>query len=164
MTEHTQIKQNKYSAHDKPKCEFIENTSLWTLVRPFYIPQTQRPNSERDCRSKHHEMHTTRTYVMYIYTHTHIYIHNNRTIYQINPATNMNTVLKRGSAVAWGRHIHQTSNSRHPAGMQPSSLLIDDPKKKMDFCLCFPGTRTTDICYQRHISAHREANISFILL
>lgn len=43
MTEHTQIKQNKYSTHDKTKFEFTENTALWTLVRHFYIPQTQRP-------------------------------------------------------------------------------------------------------------------------
>jgi hypothetical protein len=43
MTEHTQIKQNKYSTHDKPKFEFTENPALWTVVRPFYILQTQRP-------------------------------------------------------------------------------------------------------------------------
>jgi hypothetical protein len=42
MTEHTQIKQNKYSTQDKPKFEFRENNALWTLVRPFYISQTQR--------------------------------------------------------------------------------------------------------------------------
>jgi len=26
---------NKYSTHGKPKFDFIENTALWTIVRPF---------------------------------------------------------------------------------------------------------------------------------
>jgi len=68
MTEHTQIKQNKYSTHDKPKFEFTENTASWTLFSSFlHTANTKAENSERGCRLKHHELHKTRTYVIYIY-------------------------------------------------------------------------------------------------
>jgi hypothetical protein len=47
MTEHTQIKQNKYSTHDKPKFEFTENTASWTLFSSFlHTANTKAENSE----------------------------------------------------------------------------------------------------------------------
>lgn len=47
MTEHTQIKQNKYSTHGKPKFEFTENTALWSPCSPFlHAATTMAENSE----------------------------------------------------------------------------------------------------------------------
>jgi len=44
MTQHTQIKENKYSTNDKPKFDFIKKTLHYgpSFVL-FYTPQTQRP-------------------------------------------------------------------------------------------------------------------------
>ena len=68
----------------------------------LHTANTKAENSEWDNRLKHHEMHTTRTYVIYIYKPHHL-SNKSRNEYE-------SSIKKGDLQSAWGRHIHQTSN------------------------------------------------------